>query len=306
MRLAIAGPGAVGCLLAVRLAEAGHAVTLLDRNPARAARLARSGITLHGRDRVRTVSIPVCADPASAPGCDLFCLCVKAFDTHAAVNLWLPVIRRCSSVISLQNGLGNAESCAAAAGAGRVVCAVTASGATTLEEGVVREAGWGPIVLAPWRAGAGCDVECFARAVRSAGFEAQVHGSAEDVLWSKLVVNAAINPVTALWNVPNGALIERPDLHEIAACAAREAQAVAAAAGVKLLFADAVQDMERVCRITADNISSMLQDVRAGRRTEVDAITGAVVSEARRLRVAAPVNANLLARMRALQEALKA
>ena len=291
----------MGCILAVRLAEAGHTVSLLDKDAARASRLARAGITLQGRDRVCTVRLPVCADPASVPDCDLFCLCVKAFDTRAALHFWLPVIRRCSSVISFQNGLGNAEACAAAAGAERVFCAVTACGATRLAEGVVREAGWGPIVLAPWRAEASRDAEHFAQAVRSAGFEVQLHDNAVEILWSKLLVNAAINPVTALWDVPNGALIERADLHRIAAGTALEAQAVAAAAGVKLLFADAVQDMERVCRLTADNVSSMLQDVRGGRRTEIDAITGAVVEEARRWHVEVPINEDLLRRVRALE-----
>ena len=303
VRIAIAGPGAMGCLLAVRLAEAGHAVTLLDRNPARASRLAGTGLELHGKDRSRRAVLPVSADPDSVPGCDFFCLCVKAFDTEAALRYWRSAIQRCACVVSFQNGLGNAEACAEYAGAERVLCAVTACGATQLAEGVVREAGWGATVIAPWQAKAGARAESFALAMRTAGFEALVHRNAATVLWSKLVVNAAVNPVTALWNVSNGVLLDRPDLHRLAAGAARETQAVADAAGVRLLFADAVGEMERVCRLTADNISSMLQDVRAGRRTEINAISGAVVEEARRRGVPAPVSLDLLQRVQSLAPA---
>jgi 2-dehydropantoate 2-reductase len=301
VRIAIAGPGAIGCLLAVRLAESGHAVVLLDRDPARAGRLARSGIELHGRGGARTVALPVFDNPSSVPGCDFFCLCVKAFDTARALRHWRDALGRCACVVSFQNGLGNAEACAVAAGEERVLCAATACGAERLAEGVVREAGRGDTAVAPWRAEALQGAEAFALALQAAGFETQIHRDAPTVLWSKLVVNAAVNPVTALGDVPNGALLGRPDLHRVAAGAAREAQAVALAAGVKLLFADAVQEMERVCLLTADNVSSMLQDVRARRRTEICAITGAVVDAARRHGVAVPINEDLLRRVQALE-----
>jgi 2-dehydropantoate 2-reductase len=123
---------------------------------------------------------------------------------------------------------------------------------------------------------------------------------AEGLLWSKLVINAAINPLTALLRVTNGQLLERPAARTLVAAAAREAADVAAALGLRLTYPDPVAAAESVARRTASNTSSMLQDVMRGAPTEIDAICGAIVSAGEEWGVPTPVNGILWLLVRAL------
>jgi len=294
MRTVIVGPGAIGCLFAALLTEAGWDVVLLDRDPARARRLCDAGIRVDDPAGSRTVRVPAVASTGGVRTPDAVCICVKSYDTAAAVRSTRPLLGPHTFLASLQNGLGHAEILAAAAGPGRTVCAATSHGATSLGAGHVRHAGTGPTTVAPFDRQQPEPARRFARALDRAGIAASFLEDADGMLWSKLIVNAAVNPVTALWDVPNGAILERPELQDTALAAAAEAEQVARARGVRLLYEHAAQAVTDVCTATRDNLSSMLQDLRAGRRTEV----GAVVDEARRLDVPAPINRRLLSRVR--------
>ena len=132
---------------------------------------------------------------------------------------------------------------------------------------------------------------------------------AEDVdalLWGKLAVNAAINPLTALLRVPNGALLESPWAREVMRRAAGEVAAVAAARGIRLPFDDAGAQAEQVARQTALNRSSMLQDVLRGAESEIEAINGAVMRAAESAGVDVPANRLLYALVKALDETVSA
>jgi 2-dehydropantoate 2-reductase len=198
--------------------------------------------------------------------------------------------------VSLQNGLGNVETLAAALGADRVVAGAAEVGATLLSAGRARAGGGNRIRLAGPRAAVA------AEALARAGFEVVLEGDARRLLWEKLVVAAAILPVTAVLGVPNGELLRRPSAVALLDEAAREAAAVARAAGVSLEGDDAAARARRVAEATAENVSSMLQDVRRGVDTEVDAINGAVEREAHRLGIAAPLHRFLALTIRALGE----
>ncbi len=295
MKIVVVGPGAIGCLFAALLKEAGNDVTLLDKEPERARRISQTGIRIEGIGGARTVPIAAEADPSVIGAADFVCICVKSYDTLSAVKHALPLIGPRTAVVSLQNGLGNAEQIAGVAGAEKVICATTSQGSTSLGAGHVRHAGLAPTFVAPFT-GSKRAAE-FVKTLNKSGIEAQLLDNAAAMLWSKAVVNAAINPVTAIWKVPNGQVIERADLRKIAFDAAEEAENVARAKGVSLLFDKAAAEVESVCRKTRDNISSMLQDVRRGRRTEIDAINGVIVKEGRNLGMKAPVNEMLVERV---------
>jgi 2-dehydropantoate 2-reductase len=136
---------------------------------------------------------------------------------------------------------------------------------------------------------------------RRAGFECQSRKDIGAVLWEKLVINVGINPLTALLRVPNGALLELPHAWEVAVAAAAEAQGVAVAAGFNL-GGDAEARLRQVCTATAANRSSMLQDILAGRPTEIEALNAQVVSRGRALGLATPVNDLLTLLMRAAEQ----
>jgi 2-dehydropantoate 2-reductase len=113
---------------------------------------------------------------------------------------------------------------------------------------------------------------------------------AQSLIWGKLVINAAINPLTALLRVPNGRLLEIPAAHDLMKALATEVAQVAGAEHIPLPFADPVAAAEDVARRTAPNHSSMLQDILRGAPTEIDAICGAVVRIGQQHRLESPVN----------------
>jgi len=287
----------MGCLFAALLTEAEFDVALLDKDAARARLIFKQGILIEKHGRTRATHVPTTAAPEEIGPVDFVCICVKAFDTRSAITLAAPLVGRKTTVVSIQNGLGNAEEIARVVGAGKVVCAVTAQGATSLGLAHIRHAGAGMTSLAPFSSRKS-ETSAFARILRNAGIPTEVLTDAPGMIWGKLIVNAAVNCVTAVWGVPNGDILTQPHLQETATAAVLEAAAVAEAKGINLPYADPVAEMTAVCHATAANLSSMLQDVRSGKPTEVEAINGALVKQARTVGVPVPINRMLLAKVR--------
>ena len=284
MHVVVFGAGSLGSLVGGLLART-HEVTLVGRGEhvraVRADRLRVTGeydLTVHPGARTDP--------PASA---DLVLVTVKAFDTAGAADA-LADMDEAGAVLSLQNGMGNEETLAAAL-PWPVLAGTTDFGAERTAPGVVRCNGVGEVVLGPPEGGESAAAERAGEAFREAGLDTTVAGDMPRRLWTKLAVNAGINPVTALARVDNGAVLAEP-LAGTARAAARETAEVAAAAGIDLDPGEAVAAMEGVARDTAENISSMRQDVEAGRRTEVDAINGYVLGQAEQ---PVPVNRTLAA-----------
>jgi len=179
----------------------------------------------------------------------------------------------------------------------RLLAGVGLLGVTRQDEGRIIYAGRGVIYIgAPL--GSRVSAREAAAAVdlfRRAGLPCQLREDIEAVLWEKLVINVGINPLTALLRVPNGALLHLPEAWEVAAAAAQEAQAVARAAGLSL-SGDPVARLRQVCTATAANRSSMLQDILAGRPTEIEAMNAQVAIRGRALGRPTPVN-DLLTRL---------
>ncbi len=295
--LLIVGTGALACLFAARLAAAGVAVTLLGTWPEGLAALRAHGVRLVEAGRVqRAYPVRATSDPADCAGTRLALVLVKAWQTGRAAGQLAACLAPDGLALTLQNGLGNREKLAQALGASRVALGVTTAGATLAGPGCVTPGGEGPISL-----GAHPRLEPLMALLQRAGFTVEIVPSADDLLWSKLVINAAINPLTALLRVPNGDLLQRPAARELMAAAAREAAAVASALGRQLTFSDPVAAVEAVARRTAVNRSSMLQDVLRGAPTEIDAICGTIVAAGEQRGLATPVNHTLWLLVKALQ-----
>jgi 2-dehydropantoate 2-reductase len=301
MKIAILGPGALGCLLAAFFFEAGEDVFLVDYRPERAALLRNRGIEVQGLDgRRRVVPAPIVLPHEAGPA-DLTVVAVKAHQTGAAA-LDLPLLMaRGGLALTLQNGLGNLEEMARVAGPERLLAAVGFLGVTREDQGRVIHAGKGPIFIGVPAASrvAASEAAAVAAVFRRAGLECEVKGDIDAVLWEKLVINVAINPLTALLRVSNGVLRELPEAWELALAAAREAEKVARAAGAAL-SGDPEALLGRVCTATAANRSSMLQDVLAGRPTEIEALNAQVAARGAALGVPTPVNEVLTQLLRAL------
>ena len=300
MKLAVLGPGALGCLLAALFREAGAEVSLVDYRPERVARLRRRGIQIHSLEGIqRTVEVPVGLAPEVGP-CDLTIVTVKAYQTQTAALALPALMSQGGLALTLQNGLGNLEAMARTVGTGRLLAGVGLLGVTRQDEGRIIYAGRGAIYIgAP--AGSqvsAIEVAAVADLFRGAGLECQPREDIQAVLWEKLVINVGINPLTALLRVPNGALLKLPEAWEVAVAAATEAQAVAQAAGLTL-SGDPAARLRQVCADTAANHSSMLQDILAGRPTEIEALNAQVATRGRALGLPTPVNDLLTLLMRA-------
>jgi 2-dehydropantoate 2-reductase len=166
---------------------------------------------------------------------------------------------------------------------------VTYNGATLFGPGEARHVALLPTYIAA-PAAAADRAAAFVALLQEAGLPAHVDADITGRLWGKATANAAINPLTALWRVSNGELLANADRRALLHALAHEAAAVATARGATLPFEDPLAYVEEVCRATAANRSSMLQDIERGRPTEIDSINGVIVAEGRRLNVAAPVN----------------
>jgi 2-dehydropantoate 2-reductase len=283
MEVLVFGAGSLGSLLGGLLARA-HDVALVGREPHVSA-VQADGLRITGVEAVDTR--PAATTDATGASADLALVTVKAYDTEAAARVL--ATGDYGAVCSLQNGMGN-EGVLADAVDAPVLAGTVTYGAGLVDPGHVEWRGRGTITLGAWRpADDAATAERVAAAFRAADLDAEAVDDVRRRLWEKLAVNAAINPVTALARVENGALIEAP-LAGLARTAAVETAGVARAEGVGLPDETAADAAATVARETAQNRSSMLQDVTRRRRTEIDAINGYVVDRAAATDRAVPVN----------------
>jgi 2-dehydropantoate 2-reductase len=294
--LLIVGTGAMACLFAARLAAAGIAFRMLGSWPEGVDALRREGVRLVEPDGSQTsFPVEVRLRARDCVGANYAIVLVKSWQTNHAARQLQDCLSEDGIALTLQNGLGNRETLVKHLGAPRVALGVTTLGANLIGPGQVRPAGEGVTTLS-----AQPRLTPLTDLLRSAGFLIENSPDANALLWGKLVINAAINPPTALLGVTNGVLLARPTARALLAAAAREAAAVAVAQGIALPFPDPVVAAESIARRTADNLSSMLQDVRRGAPTEIDAISGTIVRAGTQTGVATPINRTLWQLVKAL------
>ena len=298
MSVLIVGSGALACLFAARLAAIGEQVDLLATWPEGLHALQSSGVTLEIDDTRTTYPVRAGNDPQEYTGARLALVLVKAWQTPRAAQQLAACLAPDGVALTLQNGLGNQEVLEQALGAPRVAVGVITTGATLVGPGVVRWGGEGVISL-----GAHAAQAEFAAMFTAAGFQVNTGQNVASLQWSKLVINAAINPLTALLAIPNGELLTRPAAAELSAQLAAETAAVAAALHIPLTFADPAAAAQDVARRTAANQSSMFQDAQRGAITEVDAISGAIVRAGRQAGIPTPATETVWKLVQALRPA---
>jgi 2-dehydropantoate 2-reductase len=280
------GTGALATLFAARLGEAGHSVSMLGTWKDGLQALQEKGARIVDADgNERAYQVHATDDPHEVSGAKYAIVLVKSWQTERVARQLKLALTDNGHALTLQNGLGNRETLTRDLGVGRVSLGVTTTGATLLAPGLVRTGGDGIISIEANQA-----LGPLEAALRSSNFNLQIVDDAQSLIWGKLVINAAINPLTALLQVPNGELLARPIARKMMASLARETAEVAAAEHVHLPFSNPVSAAEDVARKTAKNHSSMFQDVRRGARTEIDAICGAVTKRAELHGIKTPYN----------------
>lgn len=313
MRIVIVGPGALGSLLAASLGayaakgpEAGGdselpEIILLDYKQERAAQLNSSGLILEEKGQRVQVDIRVESEPAVCKGCHVLFLCVKAMAVEDSLGRIVPHLDRNTLFLAMQNGIGHLPAVASLNCLGGV--GITSQGATLVAPGHVRHGGKGMtrIGLLGTLSEKGKEkLAASADLLEKAGWETVVTTDPVKHSWAKLFINVAINALTAIHRCPNGELLNSPERKATMAEAVREAVAVARALHIPV-ESDPVQAAFRVCELTRDNISSMHQDVAKQRKTEIEAINGAVVAHGGKLGIPTPVNEELVRRVREIE-----
>lgn len=293
MRVVVQGPGSLGSLVGGLLAAAGADVVLLGRSGSdHLDRVTAAGLVVEHPDGTETTTRPTTAtDPAVVAGADLVVVCVKSYDTTAAAAALSGRLDG-AGVLTLQNGLGNAETLAEQIPQTEILTGTTTHGAVREAPGVVRHAGEGETTVGRYAGDADQFVREVAATFSAAGLDASVTADPERAVWTKVLVNVGINAATALARVRNGALVDHEPGQRLLTQAVEEGMAVARAEGVDVP-GDVVERTRRVAERTASNRSSMRQDVERGSRTEVAALHGALVTRADEHGVDAPVNRTL-------------
>jgi 2-dehydropantoate 2-reductase len=300
-RIVVVGAGAIGSLFGALLQRAGNEVTLVGR-PEHVAAIDRDGLKVEGRT-TGTFTIQAVSELPPGFETDLCLLTVKTYDLGSAASVFGRTVKKPIPVVALENGLGVEATVEGALGPAGwtdpgqwIVRGINSVPATFVRPGTVRHAGEGEVLLADYRSGHHADG--VAETFRAAGIPVRVDQDREREVWRKVLVNAAINPVTADHGIPNGRLLLDPYRGQ-ALQLLDEALSVAQAEGVRFTDTDAQKELWRVVRATSDNRSSMLQDLDRGRRTEIDAISGAILEMGVRRGLSLPATTRIVQRIHA-------
>jgi 2-dehydropantoate 2-reductase len=290
--IAVIGAGAIGCYFGGKLALGGANVTLIGR-AASVDAINRAGLTVESGGATQTVNVAATTAPESVRGAQLVLVCVKSGDSESAAAAVAPHLDANACLVSLQNGVGNAQRIHAATQRPVIACLVYI-GVDMPAPAHVRHAGGDRIVLGAVK-NCGADGALLDKAVaafRAGEIEAEAAADIEAMLWEKLMFNCAYNAVCALTGKSYGAMGALPEIRAVMAQAADEVVALAQRKGVQI----AAAARERLFTMTQTmplQMSSTAQDIAKGRATEIDYLNGYVARESAALGLPALVNATL-------------
>jgi len=290
MRIAILGAGAIGCLFGIRLHESGQNVLLVNHNPRTVATIRRRGVALteiSGKSIKSRLKASRTLDDNYHP--DLVLVTVKAYDTGSVARQLRKKIDEGTLILSLQNGLGNIETLCRYLPRGSVLAGTTTEGALTTGPGTVAHTGKGSTYIGEFSGKLTKRVGMIRDVFRNAGFRTHATKRVESVIWSKAIVNSAINPISVLARVSNKEILRNSDLKDAALRLVREGVVVAKAHGVSPSPSPSSMLIE-ILTSARRNRSSMLRDIEAGRKTEIRQLNRAIAWLGRRLRVSVPYN----------------
>lgn len=285
MKVVVFGAGSLGSLVGGLLTRR-HDVALVGRQPHIQA-IEESGLVIAGM--VEAVVVPHAVESVRGlQEADMVIITVKSYDTSAALEAVRPLVKEGTLVVSLQNGLNNAELIAMAY-PGKAVIGVTSLGATKSGPGRVFYAGEGDTYFGVWK-GDNSAAEKVAEVFNSIGLDSYATEDIMTELWAKTIINSAINPLTAIARCKNGRVLKDESLLEVSRMVCREGEKVAKASDVDLGDENMFDRLKLVLRRTSENKSSMLQDVERRKRTEIDEISGEIVRRGEAVGVDTPVN----------------
>lgn len=301
MKIAVIGCGAMGSIYAARLAAAGNDVLAIDRDQPAIERIGQHGLRVTGPGYDQVVELRA-STAAPDEAMDLIVLAVKAADVTTGARQVIPMLGPATPVLTIQNGLGSAQTVAGIVGERRVAVGVASGfGAAIVAPGHVRHNAMKAMRFGAYSSLPHATVETIARAWTDAGFDAAAVTDIAAMQWEKLICNAAYSAPCALTGMTVGQVMNDPEIAPISQAAATEAWTVARASGIAVAVTDAVEHVRAFGAQMPEVKPSALLDHQAHRVSEIDVINGAVPRQGARVGVAAPVNATLTALIKSIE-----
>jgi len=282
MQVAVIGAGAVGCYYGGLLLRAGHDVTFIGR-PVHVDAINANGLLLDLKTFRGHLPAKAATDTTTLTSPDLVLVCVKSADTEHAGGALAGRLRPNTSVLSLQNGVDNAQRLSAVIGQ-PVISAVVYVGSEMAGPGHIRHHGGGDLAI-----GRSPASEALALALEAAGVHTTISDDIEVTLWSKLVINCAFNALSAVADISYGPMLEVEGAKDVVTRAVQEAIAVARANGVSLPD-DLLANILNIPTMMPQQKSSTAQDLARGKPSEIDFLNGHVVRKGAELGVPTPTN----------------
>lgn len=297
LKVAVMGAGAVGCYYGGMLARAGHEVTLIAR-PQHVQAIRAHGLRVQTSAFDEHIVVAASCDVAAVQGAQLVLFCVKSTDTESAGLQLLTHLAPDALVLTLQNGVDNADRLRAVLGPQPVAAAVVYVATEMAGPGHVRHHGRGELVIEPVAGSLVSDA--VALALAAAGVPTQVSDNVRGALWAKLILNCAYNAVSAIAQAPYGVTVRGEGIQDVMADVVSECLAVALADGVQV-DGDVVGAVARLAASMPTQMSSTAQDLARGKTTEIDHLNGFIVQRGQALGVSTPANRVLWALVKLLE-----
>ena len=300
LRILVAGAGAIGQWLGLKLLQTGQDVTLLAR-PRFVEALRADGLRIVGLTQAHA-HVQAIADLGVVKGTfDCIILTCKAHQTAELADAVVPRLKPDGVIVSLQNGLGNVEKLRRLLPRDRIAIALTSHGVMVEKPGLLRHAGTGATLIGPMAGADETAARVAWRILAQAGLDPEWQEQMRGYVWRKALVNGGINPVGALYGVRNGDILKRSELRKLCLGLVKEMEGLAKLARIPLPPGDLQQLTITTLERTAMNKCSMLQDIEAKRPTEIEQITGRLVRLGEKVLAGMPLSDSVYGRIKDLE-----
>ena len=287
----------MGLLFAYYIQKAGNEVAVYEKSKDTVASM-RGGFEIDFGDRKEKIHITVSESPSVIKDSAYIFVFVKSFSTAVAIKEISPFITKESRIISLQNGIGNDETIKDMLPDNILIYGTTTFGAAKTSASGIRFGGAGNILIG---AAGDAEIESAIKFLNAAGLAASKSNDPAKDVWKKAIINAGINPLGALLGIPNGMIVKNEYSLELMRTLIAEAVKAARAHGFDFDATNIQHAAFDICEQTAVNECSMLQDVKAKRRTEIESITGEIIAAAKKYNIETPANTGVYQLIKALE-----